>query len=480
MKTRFLLLVALALLTNVLYANNVRVNINSYDASTRTLNITLAWDNSWHDGSGQFRDGVWLFVKYKDVTSPGWQHAILQSPSVPNRVAIDTINDPGVRFDVMGRNPSVAPNPSGSRGYIIRRQAATVVSERSNPEYAGVYNVGMTINAVIVLPTGVVLANPEFRAYAMEIVNIPRGGFWAGDGSPSSTIKAIGSANSPRFISNESETTVLFGGSELVVPAAFPKGTNEFFVLKYEVSVDAYCEFLNTLTRDQQNSLIDISTTQLASIGVHPFSQAATYIKGNVSSFSDPISFGPDANGNELFYEINDGGNKAVSISLQSQALRYLDWAGMRPMTGFEFEKMARGPLVPTPEENVWGTSDANLVTMDIDVDGPGETSSQVVAGPTISARIRNGAFARPSGATRLNSGGSYYGVMELGNGCMELHAGFSNGALNTFTNMPGDGIWEATPPANSYFVKSGSRISAGFTASFEISPPVGFRGVIQ
>jgi hypothetical protein len=141
---------------------------------------------------------------------------------------------------------------------------------------------------------------------------------------------------------------------------------------------------------------------------------------------------------------------------------------------------MARGPLVPTPEENVWGTSDANLVTMDIDVDGPGETSSQVVAGPIISARIRNGAFARPSGSTRLNSGGSYYGVMELGNSCMELQAGFSNGALNTFTNMLGDGIWEAAPPANSYFVKSGSRISAGFTTLFEISPPIGFRGVIQ
>lgn len=66
-----------------------------------------------------------------------------------------------------------------------------------------------------------------------------------------------------------------------------------------------------------------------------------------------------------------------------------------------------------------------------VPVDGPRSTYNQ---------SVRNGAYAKPTGATRLNSGGSYYGVMELGNSCGELSAGYGYyGADSWLTSGPGN-----------------------------------------
>lgn len=113
------LVMLLVILSAALFssANNIRVGIGAYNPTTKVLSLTLAWDNSWHDGSGTFRDAAWIFVKYKDVTNAEWQHAILSTPTaIP---ITDTLSGQGVRFEAYGKNPSTAPG--GSRGWIIRR-----------------------------------------------------------------------------------------------------------------------------------------------------------------------------------------------------------------------------------------------------------------------------------------------------------------------------------------------------------------------
>ncbi len=449
MKQKIILVTAALILPLAMWANNIRIKLNGYNATTKQLNITIAWDNSWHDGSGQFRDAAWLFVKYKDVTNPEWQHAILANPTGAGVLATDTLNSPGVRFDVLGRNASVAPNPVGSRGYIVRRQKSSTVATQNNPEYAGVYNVAMTINATLVLPTGVVLANPEFRVYALEMVDIPAGAFWAGDGTSFSYVRANAS-HQPKQISTEAAFQFSSDiGYTVNVQAAFPKGTYEYFTMKYELSNEAFAEYLNTLTRSQQNAVVGIA--YFSTLATGNFVLPKTIVTASVSSENTPAAFGCDANSNNILNELNDGQNKGFGCFNHGQMSAYLDWAALRPLTGYEYEKACRGPLYPIAGEYAWGSAVVTPVSINVDVNGPSESTSAQVDGPIsmnggyYNSSIRNGCYAKAVGSNRVNSGGSYFGVMELSNGYHELHIGYGYATTWTgFTGALGDGTWSS------------------------------------
>jgi formylglycine-generating enzyme required for sulfatase activity len=463
MRTKILLLAAVIAFPLLTMANNIRVVLNSYNPATKQLKISLAWDNSWHDGSGQFRDAAWLFVKYKDITNNEWQHAVLATPS-STAVLSDTLSGSNVKFNLIGRNPSVAPGPVGSRGYMIRRQKGATAAVQNNPEFAGVYNVGMPLTATIVLPAGVTLANPEFRVYALEMVNIPAGSFYAGDGTTSSMVKTSDSNNSPFLLTSETVgITPYIYNNTIAIPAGtstaptYPRGVNEYFIMKYELSLDGYHEYLNTLTRTQQNNQLAASPTE-ASGTVNYGLTVATY-----TSQTNPAVFSCDANNNGIFNEANDGKTNGALMSYVRAVLGYLDWAAIRPMTGFEYEKACRGPLYPVANEAAWGSNIYNVVNLDIDRFGPNETNSVVLDGPIFNGSIRNGAFAKANGSTRLNSGGSYYGVMELSNGGHSLSTGFSETGFGwtSFTGTNGDGMVNPNY-TGMYLHQHGSTVSNG------------------
>lgn len=473
MRTKILLLAAVIAFPLLTIANNIRVVLNSYNPATKQLKISLAWDNSWHDGSGQFRDAAWLFVKYKDITNNEWQHAVLANPS-STAVLSDTLSGANVKFNLIGRNPSVAPGPVGSRGYIIRRQKGATAAVQNNPEYAGVYNVGMPLTATIVLPAGVTLANPEFRVYALEMVNIPSGSFYAGDGTTESVVKTSASNPAPFLLTSETAgITPYVDGNTIAIPPGmlsptYPRGVSEFYIMKYELSNEGYCEFMNTLTRAQQNSLADNSAFLTASTGSVSFQYSK--FRANVSSLTAPAIFGCDANNNEIFNEPNDGQNNGVIVNYMRDVLAYLDWAAIRPMTGFEYEKACRGPIYPIPDEYAWGTSDWNSVTIDIDNFGINETNSINVDGPLTAAGARNGLHSKATGSTRLNTGGSYYGVMELSNSCSEAHTGYGeNIAWSNWTGINGDGQINLNYSSLNLFQKGG-RVSHGVQTIFSVN----------
>ena len=198
----------------------------------------------------------------------------------------------------------------GSRGYIIRRQKATTVAAQNNPDYAGVYNVAMNMTITLVLPTGVALVNPEFRVYALETVDIPAGGFYAGDGN--SGLIATTAATTPLFVANENALNCVdYYGAPIVSAANFPKGTYEYFMLKYELSNEAFCEFMNTVTRSQQNLFMQPAFAS-ASSGIHDQGASGQQqFRALVSNINNPAVFGSDANGNGTFnvWEIDQNGN---------------------------------------------------------------------------------------------------------------------------------------------------------------------------
>ena len=130
-----------------------------------------------------------------------------------------------------------------------------------------------------------------------------------------------------------------------------------------------------------------------------------------------------------------------------------MDWAGLRPMTELEYEKASRGPVLPKSGEFAWGS--ANLASTPYTYSNLG-SPSETVTNPEVSTGnaiylATNGTPNGPkrsgilaSSATNKNreeTGGSYYGVMELSGNVYErcVTVGTPRGRL--FNGLHGNGI---------------------------------------
>ena len=112
------------------------------------------------------------------------------------------------------------------------------------------------------------------------------------------------------------------GDGQGPIPAAFPKGYNAFYVMKYEISQGQYTDFLNFLDP-----------------GLAP-----TYFMNAYGSYRNTISR------TGLLYTC-DAPDRACDYLSWSDLAVYLKWAALRPMDELEFEKACRGPLYPVPNE---------------------------------------------------------------------------------------------------------------------------------
>jgi len=152
-------------------------------------------------------------------------------------------------------------------------------------------------------------------------------------------------------------------GASVDLPATFPFGYNGFYTMKYEVSQEEYCSFLNTLTYDQQvtrmaaapNSAIGTLAVSTSSIPANCRNWIKIKKQGVVSNI--PAVVGCDMNNNGTFDEADDGKDVACNWLSWADLMAYLDWAALRPMTEFEFEKICRGPNTPVANEYPCGTT---------------------------------------------------------------------------------------------------------------------------
>jgi formylglycine-generating enzyme required for sulfatase activity len=181
------------------------------------------------------------------------------------------------------------------------------------------------------------------------------------------------------------------GPASGTIPAVFPKGYNAFWIMKYECSQQQYADFLNHL---------DLAR--------------ATVNQPTIFTGTHPNLIAPEPNGGigEL------GFNRAAALS---------DWSGLRPLSELEFEKACRGYNTPAvPNEYVWGNTTISPVTgvsnqgaEDEAVSTPSDANANIAHG--FNAITRVGIFARASGSTRVLSGSTYYGVMNMGDNLYEV-----------------------------------------------------------
>jgi hypothetical protein len=420
--------------TNVTLAGqNVSAGVNNA-ANYTYIEFDLTWENSWRTGSSPNNwDAAWIFVKFKTVGGSTWNHVYLApsghntSPTTPTTsysVQVGLVNE--------GSAHNATTNPAVG-AFIYRSANGTGTFTAQDIRLKWFYrdnNVGD--NDII-----------DVDVYAVEMAYVPDGAFWVGNNGSSvattSGFQPDGSTASWNITSEGSftacestrggatalwipEYTGALGGT-FTFPAAYPKGFNGYYCMKYEGSQQQWVDFLNSLTSSQQANLSTLGGIRNGiSVSSGVYSTTLAVVPKQANSWPDVAAF--------------------------------LDWAGLRPMTEFEFEKACRGASSANntvTDEFAWGTT--NYVDHSGSLTNAGltnERSTNTSANTTLALnngsnalyQIRCGAFATSS-SSRQDAGASFYGIMDLtGNGYETAVTVLSNGAtgLPAFTGLHGNG----------------------------------------
>ncbi len=400
-------------------ANNLSVSVVSIsDVSlgqvTAEVQFDISWDNSWRTTTNW--DAAWVFIKYSTNAGTSWNHATLKSSGTnPDGFSQGS----GTALDIIV--------PSDKKGAFLRRSANGSGSvSTSSLQFVWDYGEDGVISTSTV----------RVKVFAIEMVYIPTSAFYAGSGgSETAAFYTYPTTTNPYLISSESAISVgatsgylyypstTYGGDQTgPIPADFPKGYAAFYIMKYETSQGQYADFLNTLTSTQA------SARYPANNGNYRHTISGTYPNYSASR--------PD---------------RACNYLSWGDLCAYADWAALRPFTELEFEKAARGPSVPTANEYVWGST---AITQALVISGSEDGTETITTanancnygsatfsgGDAGQGPLRCGIFATGS-STRVTSGASYYGVMELSGNLWERPVTVGNSTGRAFTGLHGDGV---------------------------------------
>lgn len=418
--------------------NNIQIsNVQFIDSLTVTCD--LQWENSWNTPNQEpFNfDAVWLFAKNS------WQGG----PFRP------------LTFDLSNQYTS---NDSLTEVYVPNDQLGVFVKR-----------IGLGHRSMVSTQLQLKFSEPLYggeqivQLFGIEMVCVPEGPFQLGDSASTNSFKN-GVSGGPVRISQaaplnygSTQNTLAFNDTlSLELPATFPVGYTGFYCMKYEISQQQYCDFLNCLEFEQQDARTTNDADKLE--GHFAFTGNTIYrngikLKTAGSTFNRAV-YGLDANDNLVYNELNDGQHRAMNFIHSNDVLAYLDWAGLRPITELEFEKAARGFNASIPGEFAWGTPnviDANTALYD---GFPNETVQEQA---TSTAGLANhgyfglngplrGGFAATQNSTKIQAGASYFGVFELSGNVWEVTISAArNDAVGFDGDQHGDGILTNEGDAN-------------------------------
>lgn len=442
----FLFVVIFFSLGSLAFANNLsvsNVSLVSPDATNNTIHVQfdISWENSWRNDENY--DAVWVFIKYSTDSGTTWYHATLQTEGT----------DPSGTTEGSGTALSVIV-PSDKIGAFLQR-SSTGAGTVSNTDVELVWDYGAASIADSV--------SARVQVFALEMVYIPTGAFYVGDGdgstestnalhSTDNTALVFSSASSGSSLTVDSNgnddidtsplTMATFASVPYVINFVYPTGYAEFYLMKYEITEGQWVGFFNTLTAAQKTNR-DIT----AASGKN----SDSFVERNSISWSS---------GNAT----TTRADRACGYLSWMDLCAYLDWAGLCPMTELEFEKAARGPSDPISGEYVTGTTTSpdkvatiTLVGSSTTEDGteiPGSSTdnsnydqTSISGGGETASKgpVRSGIFANGS-TGRIAAGAGYYGNMELMGNTYERVVTIGNSAGRQITTLDnGDGVLTTT-----------------------------------
>ncbi len=415
----------------IAFSNDSNANdlmITNLVRTGNSITFSVSWENSWYEGI-TYHDAVWLFVKQAPQGGPSWQHTNITSASTNSGYTVKVTSD---QVGVFLRRAS---NGSGS--------ASTSV----------------TLNL-----TGLLGNFQDLKLMGIEMVYVPSGEFYAGDGASGSRIAAGNDINKPFNITSENavscgsnSTNFQYSHTSCTnIPSAFPKGYSAFYSMKYVITQGQYVDFLNCLSRTQQENRVNTNISGSSITNVYVMSDTSTPSRGNVIRCdaqigNGPISFYCDRNQNGTPNEADDAMSRACNYLSASDWIAYLDWAGLRPASFLEIEKAARGPLRPVANEYSWGSSlwSNNGSLEDAGTESERWSNSYTDGGIStyFDDVIRVGSNAPSSNATRELSNASFYGIIDLGNNPGDYFIGIDY--VTSFKSIDGDGELTTTGKAD-------------------------------
>jgi formylglycine-generating enzyme required for sulfatase activity len=408
------------------YANNLSLTNISVSQANQTVAFNIQWDNSWRITTNDAPynwDAVWIFVKFRDCSA---------TPST--QFTQGTVSTAVGDHSFGSLEPMESAGlTTGSASGVIDATQNTGVMLRRNSDGQGTMNTSVTLKITNLPSSGTI----DTRVFGIEMVFIPSGSFTMGDGNGSSTTCANGSVTATSYtsysgvtIGSENALTVyekdryyytnILGSSacaSFAISAGFPKGYNAYYVMKYEITQGQYADFLNTIPFSHFPAQDGVNRNRINNTGTPP-----NVFNCLVSSVSKD--------------------DRACNWLSWNNITAYLDWACLRPMTEFEFEKTCRGFQGSAALEFAWATLNAYPATTITGTENGTETISNVSAnvsagggglsgGDGGSGPLRAGIFATSSTTTRQETGASYFGVMEMSGNVMEfcvaLYAGMSS-----------------------------------------------------
>lgn len=462
------LLCCLFCLVEFASGNNIQVANVSLTGQVAASDFTfvqfdLSWDNAFRLAAGPGNwDGAWVFVKYQITGGAGctastvWNHASLSTVDAEHSI---------------GGNLSTINAVTDGRGvFISRSDIASGTVNWTSLRLRWNYGLDGVLDA----------CTATIKVFAVEMVYVPTGSFYVGDGNALNGRFEDGISGTPFQVTSAITPSTLGGGgagsmgnnnavgmsggadefndvTTRALPATWPNGFSKFYSMKYEISQEQYAEFLNTLTGTQQSAR-------------HPALVAGSYF-GNAAGIVSPASrngikckiapvgatpgeYVCDLDNDGIFNETSgDGRFLACDWMSSVDLLAYLDWSGLRPMTEMEYEKACRGPLLAVNGEFAWGTaaftaaaavsnsgSDNELVTT---VNANTAFNNSFASGP-----LRAGIFATGT-STRVQAGATYYGIMEMTGNVWEDDVTLGSTAGRSFTGLHGNGALTAAGTAN-------------------------------
>lgn len=439
-----IILISLLCFCPPLYANNLSISNVSLadrnpDTDTVVVELDVSWDNSWKTKINY--DAVWLTFRLSNPTTSPTDKKLCQ-------ITASGVNPTGTS---VGSNANFEISvPSDKKGAFIRPNSYGTTSSvaltkmRVSLDYSSCgFNDEDSVTADVL---------------GLEMVLVPQGSFYAGDygtstgslvqGSADTDPWSIGSegaisvtnaaSNGYRYVSagNTGESAT---GSSFTIPATYPKGYNAFYVMKYEINEGEWVDFINSLPSASARLNRDSTNSS------HKNSDSVQY-RNTLSCSGSPLVC------------TSDRPHRALGYISWMDLAAFLDWAALRPMTELEFEKAARGPVLPTAGEFAWGST---ALTAASTISAGDETGSETATNSGVNAHfndtalsggdavngadyqkgpLRNGIFAGPS-PSRGNSGAGYYGAFELSGNLKERVVTIGNSAGLNFLGTNGDGV---------------------------------------
>ena len=252
------------------------IQLGTLSGGSTTVTFDATWTNSWRStGSGAPApnnwDAAWIFVKFRK-NGGNWAHASLNNTG--HSAGSGTAATIAVGYPDTSSAFNIATNP-GVGVFLYRSGDGVGTFSTTGTSVSWNYSQdGVTGSDAV-----------EIRVFAIEMVYVPQGDFFAGDNATSTWAFRQGSTDTdPWWIGSENEMSVTnttgngtgagekvavyyypgggdAAGSEFAIPAAFPKGYQAHYMMKGEISQGQWVAFFNTLTATQKSTRDITSST---------------------------------------------------------------------------------------------------------------------------------------------------------------------------------------------------------------------------